>query len=78
MGTLTITKTRECADGTHMTLSVTGDFTGTINIYAPDVADPFTEDEREAFLKGILRLAKKGRTNAQLKSALTAGLTVTA
>ncbi|MDV6347458.1 hypothetical protein R2083_08015 [Nitrosomonas sp. Is35] len=77
MGTLTITKTRECADGTHMTLSVTGDFTGTINIYAPDVVAPFTEDEKEAFLKGVLRLARKGRTNAQLKSALTTGLTVT-
>jgi hypothetical protein len=78
MGTITLTKTSECADGTHLTISITGDFTGTMNIYTPDVAAPFTEDEKEAFLKGILRLSRKGRTNAQLKSALTTGLTVTA
>jgi len=78
MGTITLTKTRECTNGTHLTISITGDFTGTVNIYAPDVVAPFTEDEKEAFLKGILRLARKGRTNAQLKSALTTGLTVTA
>ncbi len=78
MGTLTLTKTRECDDGTHVTISITGDFNGTITIYSPDVVAPFTEDEKEAFLKGVLRLAKKGRTVAQLKTALTTGLTITA
>lgn len=33
MGTITLTKTRECADGTHLTISITGDFTGTVDIY---------------------------------------------
>jgi len=58
MGTITLTKTRECTDGTHPTISITGDFTGTVNIYT-------------------LRLSRKGMTNAQLKNALTTGLTVT-
>lgn len=78
MGTITLTKTRECADGTHLKISITGDFTGSVDIYAPDVAAAFTEEEKEAFLKGVIRLAKKGRTNAQLKTALNTGLTITA
>lgn len=76
MGTITLTKIRECADGTHLTINITGDFTGTVSIYSPDLASAFTEDEKEASLKGILRLARKGRTTAQLKSALNTGLTV--
>ena len=39
--------------------------------------DPYTEQEVEAFLKLICKLAKKGRTNAQARTLLQAGVTVT-
>lgn len=76
MGSITLTKTRECADGTHLTISITGDFTGTINFYAPDLMEPITNDDREAFLRVLLRLCKKGKTMAQVKNALNNGITV--
>lgn len=76
MGTITVTKTRECADGTHLTISITGDYNGTFNFYAPDLMEPITNEDREAFLRVLLRLCKKGKTMAQVKNALNNGITV--
>ena len=76
MGTITVRKTRECADGTHISIAVTGDYNGTFNFYAPDLLEPITDDDREVFLKVLLRLCKKGKTMAQVKNALNNGITV--
>ena len=77
MSTITLTKTYECASGDHLAISVSGDAVGTINIYAPDLAGTITDDDREAFLRVLLRIAKKTRSKAQLKTLLTSGWTLT-
>lgn len=77
MSSITLTTTRECTSGNHITISVTGDVTKTTTIYAPDMLGAITDEEADAFLKVLLRIAKKGRTNAQVKTMLTSGMVVT-
>jgi len=77
MGTITLTKTRECADGTHWTIEVTGSATGKLYVLSTDLTEPVTEDEKRAFFKVLVRLARIGRTNTQIKNALNAGYTLT-
>lgn len=78
MASITITKTNECATGDHVRLSVTGDATYTLPvIYLPDVTEPVTDEEKDIFIRVLLKLGKKTRTAAQMKSLVTAGWTVT-
>jgi hypothetical protein len=77
MATLTITRTVECAAQNHVTLSVTGDVTHTYNGTMVDLTGPITDDEKDAFIKLLIRFAKIGRTGAQVRTALTNGVTVT-
>jgi hypothetical protein len=78
MGTITLTITRECDAGDHWNISVTGDYTGDIlGVYVPDLLTPITDTEKEEFFKVLLRLAKIGRTNDQLRNVLNAGYTIT-
>lgn len=78
MTSITLTKIYECASGDHLKLAVTGDVpTQDISIYLPDVASPITDDEKQAFFKVLLRAAKIGRTQNQIKTALTNGYTIT-
>lgn len=77
MGSITLTKTRECAHGTHWNVAVSGDATGEIRILLSDLTDQITEEDKVAFFKVLMRIAKIKRTNAQLRNALNSGLTVT-
>lgn len=77
MSTITLTTTFECAGGDHLKIAVTGDVTGTIPLYYPEILDPVTEEDKQAFLKVLLRVAKKTRTKAQIKNALASGFTLT-
>lgn len=77
MSTITLTKSYECAGGDHLKITVSGDVSRTIAFYAPDLGDPVTEDEQEAFLRVLLKIGKKTRTKAQLKNLLTNGWEVT-
>ena len=77
MSTITLTKSYECAGGDHLKIAITGDVTSTINFYAPDLADQVTEEDRETFLRVLLKIGKKTRTKAQLKTLLTNGWTIT-
>ena len=78
MASITFKKVYECAAGDHLRLTITGDVPSQdIGVYLPDLAGSITEEEKQAFLKVLLRVAKIGRTQAQLKTALTNGHTIT-
>ena len=77
MSTITLLKTYECAGGDHLKITVSGDVSGTIAFYAPDLGDLVTEEDKEIFLKILLKIGKKTRTKAQLKTLLSSGWTVT-
>lgn len=78
MTTVTITATAFCPGGGHVDFSVTGD--KVMNFTGVDVApllEPISDDEAQAFLKVICKMATKGRTLAQAKALLQAGVTIT-
>ena len=78
MASITFTKVYECATGDHLRLSITGDVPSQeIGVYLPDLVGTITEDEKQVFLKVLLRIAKIGRTQTQIKTALNNGYTIT-
>lgn len=77
MSSITLTTVYECAGGDHLRINVTGDVTATIPLYYPEVLEPITDAEKEAFLKVLLRVAKITRTKNQIKNALSNGYTLT-
>lgn len=77
MASITFKKVYECAAGDHLRLAITGDVPAQeIGIYLPDLTGSITEEEKQAFLKVLLRVARIGSTQAQLKTALTNGHTI--
>lgn len=79
MATVTIRSESFCAGGGHATLSlaVNGSPRGQWTLLAEDVLDDITDEEVEAFLKLLIRAHKVGRTKAQVRADLQAGITVT-
>lgn len=78
MANITFTKVYECAAGDHLRLAITGDVPAQeIGIYLPDLATSVSEEEKQVFLKVLLRIARIGRTQNQIKNALTNGYTIT-
>lgn len=76
MAALTLTRTSECAGQTHITIAVSGDVSYTYHGNMDDITAPVTEEEKEAFIKVLLRVAKIGRTRGQIRNALTNGYTI--
>lgn len=79
MATLTLTLLDTCGGGGHLTLNVQINANDKGNLYVgtADVLGEFSDDEIDAVVKGVLRLHKIGKTLAQVRSDLLAGLTVT-
>lgn len=77
MSAVTITLTGICSGGGHLTFTVTGDASRTQVLDLSTLTEPVMEQEIEAFLKLICKLAKMGRTPAQARTLLQAGVTVT-
>ena len=77
MASVTLTRTFECTAQNHIVIAVTGDVAYTYHGTLDDILEPVTEDEKDAFVKVLLRIAKIGRTKAQVRTALGAGYTVT-
>lgn len=79
MTTLNITLNSICSGGGHMTLavSVDGGAIKLINMDTESVILPVSADDVEIVLAGILKLYAKGKTKAQIRTGLTAGLVVT-
>lgn len=77
MATVTITATSFCQGGGHVNISVTGDRTGDFELPLDDLRSTATREDIENFLKVACKIAKIGRTNAQLKTLLQSGLVIT-
>jgi len=77
MSSITLTTEYECAGGDHLRINVTGDVTATIPIYYPEVLEAVTEEDKQIFLRVLLKIAKITRTKAQIKNGLANGYTVT-
>lgn len=77
MATVTLTRTATCPAGGHHTLALTGDLTGTKVYDMAALQEIFDRATRENLVAAILRLAKSGRTWAQVTAMLDAGITVT-
>ncbi len=78
MATITTTLTAICAGGDHLTFSITGAKTLAVAADFAEINSPITDEEAVAFVKVIAKLCKSGKTMAQAKTALQAGITVTA
>lgn len=77
MASITLTRTFECANQNHITLNVTGDVSYEFHGVLDDIMEPVTNEEKDAFVKVLLRIAKIGRTRAQVRTALGNGYMVT-
>lgn len=79
MATMKLTLTHVCAGGEHaeIAVEVNGQSRGTYAVRVSDVTGTFADDEIETFLAGVIRLHKVGKTLAQVRNDLQAGLTVT-
>ena len=77
MATVTVTLSNICAGGEHLTFTVTGDKTATVDTDISKVTGAITDEEIVAFVKGLIKIGKIGRTNAQLRTLFQAGVVVT-
>jgi hypothetical protein len=77
MATMQLKASSFCAADNHFTLTASGDVSFVTRYEVGEFLAPLTDDEKTAFLKALVRFAKIGRTSAQVKTALTAGVTVT-
>lgn len=77
MATMTLTATNFCAADNHFTLTASGDISHSVQYKVDEFLAPLTTEEKDAFLKVLVRFAKIGRTSAQVKTALINGATVT-
>lgn len=77
MTTLTITLTSVCSGGNHLTFSTSGAASLTTQEVLASLLDPITDDDITSFCKVIAKMAKQGRTLAQARNLLQAGVTVT-
>lgn len=77
MASLTIQRTYECAAQTHVTLTVTGDVSHVYHATLAEIIAPLEDHEKDTFIRALIKFAKIGRTTAQIRTALTNGVTVT-
>lgn len=77
MSAITVTLASICSGGGHLTFNVTGDATFSKMIDLSTMTGPMDEQDVLSFLRVIGWLAKNGRTVAQAKALLQAGVTVT-
>lgn len=76
MSSITIRATAQCSGGNHITISVTGEFSTTFVMDVANLADLDSADARK-FVEYLIFFGKRGRTLAQLRTALQSGVTVT-
>jgi hypothetical protein len=80
MASLTITLTGTCAQhggsGAHVTFAISGAASHSFDAEIAEVTQSLTKEDALAFAKVLVRLAKVDRTNAQLRTLLQSGVTV--
>ena len=78
MAAITVTLTSVCSGGGHLKFNITGDVTATVNAMFEDITGVISDEDKIAFVKTLTKIVKIGRTNAQAKAALEAGITINA
>ncbi len=78
MTTLTVTLTAICAGGDHLAFTISGAKSLVIPMNASEFLNPITDEELAVYVRVIAQLCKVGKTVTQTKTALQAGITVTA
>ncbi len=76
MASVTVKLTESCPGGGHVVFTATGDASAVVRTDIGALTDTLTDHDREAFVRVLVALAKIGRTNAQAKAVLVAGVTV--
>lgn len=77
MSAVTITLVSTCSGGNHLTFTASGAKAATIKVLRDELLDAVSNEEALAFIKVVVKLAKSGRTLAQAKALLEAGVTIT-
>lgn len=77
MASITIQLTNVCSGGGHGTITVSGDVTRSLVVDFAELLEEIGAVDDKAILAALLRLNKIGKTNAQFKSSLLAGIAVT-
>jgi len=76
MATLTVTLTGVCSGGNHLTFGLTGDKTQDERMQLDELTEAITDEDIVSYIRVIAKMAKFGRTEAQAKALLQAGITV--
>lgn len=76
MSTVTVTLTKTCSGGGHLTVVLTGDVSITRVIELRELTEPVDERDLIAFLGVLAKLARMGRTNTQARTLLQNGVTL--
>jgi hypothetical protein len=71
---ITITGSNVCGGGGHIDIAVTGDVAYSFKCAVDDMRGALTDDEKETFLKVLIRYALRGKTKLQARQALQAGI----
>lgn len=77
MASVTITLDRVCAGGGHLHLSTSGAINRELVMDTGEVLADSSPEDLEAVIRSIVRLARQGRTLAQVRSLFAAGVTIT-
>lgn len=77
MATVTVQLSNICPGGGHGKLAVTGNISRFKHIDFSDFIDKVQSMDDEDVLAALVKIAKIGRTNAQLKTLLQSSFTVT-
>jgi len=77
MPTITITASSPCAGGNHIVLSVSGAVAFSVPVSVDDLREIPTEEAKRDAALALVRLYSQGKTKAQVRSGLLAGIVVT-
>ena len=77
MTTINIQLTAICSGGNHLTFTVTGAKEMTILGDVASLSEPIPDEDAQAFVRVVMKMAKAGRTLGQARTLLQAGVEIT-
>lgn len=77
MASLTLQLVSRCPAGGHLTFRLSGVVSQDLSLVQDEILEALNEEEKQIFIKALVKLAKVGRTNQQLLTLVQTGFTVT-
>lgn len=79
MATVAIALISSCAGQghVHLNVSINGGAVQAYRLHIDEMMIPLTTEEREIILRGLLKLHAAGKTKAQMRTSVIAGVNVT-